>query len=193
MNLNLPKDCEHYTRCGDTGHFVNEKKEVERCPCMERKLNRIYLKEFDCADPNRKTPLGDEILNNALLTGTHEDVIWHTAGALLLLRDLELSWVSITSERLLEIWLDKDEDGLRTFVPLERADLVFLWLGWGDTLPNRCRPDAIDDLISRRARVQKPLWIYMNFDLAEAGKHFNSVALQRKLGEFPKVNLAILE
>ncbi len=183
------RNCEHFARCGEDGHFVENGQWV-RCPCVVEDERERILGEFYCEDPVLDTDLTDKLDRNLIVEGTRAEVCRHLAGAFLHLEQKNRTWVSVTSERLLEIWLGNDDDGFRSAAPLEHKDLVFLWLGWGETLPNKCRPDAILDLLGRRARVRRPLWIYMNFDFGDVANRYGSMELTRQLKAFDRIEPA---
>lgn len=183
----MRRKCEHFARCGATGHYVDKNGEWTRCPCLVLERWQGALGAFFCVDPELNTKLIAEIDKNLILEGTRADVTRHVAGALIHLDRLRREWAEIHSQRLAEIWLGKDDE-LATTASLERADLVFLWLGWGE-LPNKRLPECILELIDRRWRVRKPLWVYMNFDVDDLPQQYKNQTLARKIEEFESIEL----
>ena len=193
MITELRRNCENFARCGATGHYVDENKVIQRCPCKLLELTQSDLGAFFCDDPIEDTSLIEKIGNNLILEGGRDAVTRHVAGALLHLGREKKTWAEVNSQRLAEIFLDKDEEGgLKTTASWGPKDLVLMWLGWGE-LPNKRLPECILGLMARRWYLRKPLWVYMSFDVADIPTQYRNAPcvsrLARELGEFQQIEL----
>lgn len=181
------RKCPNFKRCGTNTHYVKDGKWVQ-CACHVREHHERTLKEFFCEDPILDTTLLDDTRRNLILYGTRADVNRHVSGVILHMNAQGREFVSFNQDRLLDVFLGNDVEGEHSLAAFDRPDLVFLWLGYGDELPNKCRPDAINTLLARRALWQKTIWVHLNFAFKDL-EQYGSAKLMRVLGEFDKIDV----
>lgn len=180
--------CEHFARCGKTGHYYDSEKEGwVRCPCLEMDRNQERLGDLFCEDLFEKTTLRLALNYNLIIEGTLETVRRHVAGAVLLLMQRNQTWETIKSQRLAEIWLGKDSE-LATTATLGEVDLLVLFLGFAE-LPNKRLPECILELLDRRFLSRKPTWIHMNFDFAQLAHRYGEELARRLGAQFKRTDL----
>lgn len=177
------KDCERYNECGPGGH-IREGGIWKRCPCLENEVREKYLGVMYCKSPILKTNLRKKIQDNLVLEGSLSELRPHVSGAMLNLKDAKKSVVTIDAYRLIEIFLEKDEQYKNSQFALD-ADLLILMLGFGDP-PNRYLPELLNQVLNRRNLLRLPTWIVMGVSLSSVPGKYNQ-ALFNTLSEFEKV------
>lgn len=127
---NLREKCEYKERCGRTGHYLTGKGYV-RCECLQLEMNQRKLGQMFCENPKLETPLLGKTEKDCRIEGPLSLVRPHVAGALIHLTESRQSYVLMDAYRLIEIFLEKDEE-FTTSRPAIEADLLVLLLGFGD-------------------------------------------------------------
>lgn len=175
--------CPDRERCGATGHYWNEKTWV-RCPCLQLEINRRKLGAFYCDKPEAKSPLSPMTGQNLVIEGPLESIRKHGARALLDLLGRDQTFLIMDAYRLIEIYLEKDDE-MTNQTPALDADLLIMLLAFGDPR-NRMLPELVLQVINRRDMLQKPTWMVLGIDLEMVGSKYNQ-DLQDRLKKFQKV------
>lgn len=178
----LRENCDHRKRCGATGHY-QENGAWKRCPCLELELHQQKLGQMFCQTPRRDTPLRQKLGLNLRLEGPISSLRPHVAGALLHLAERHETFVIMDAYRLIEIFLEKDEE-YTTSRPAIEADLLVILLGFGDPR-NKYLPELLVQALNRRELDQKPTWVVMGCDVNHVS-HRYSAELQAMLLKFEK-------
>lgn len=179
----IREKCEYKKRCGATGHFI-ENGQWTRCPCLILEMNKQKLAEMFCDNPRKDTPLTKKLDKNLRIEGPLTTVRPHVAGALLNLADRRESFMIMDAYRLIEIFLEKDEE-FETSRPALEADMLVILLGFGDPR-NRYLPELLVQALNRRELVQKPTWIVMGLDMGHVAHKYSS-DLHDMIARFEKV------
>jgi hypothetical protein len=174
--------CVNKERCGQTGHYQVEGK-WQRCPCLTLEIHQMRLGQMFCKDPRLDTPLKSKLQSNLRLEGPLDTLRPHIAGALLHMSSRGEKYVIMDAYRLIEIFLEKDEEYASSRPTIE-TDLLVLLLGFGDPR-NRYLPELLVQALSRRALDNKPTWVVMGVDLSLVSTKYNS-ELQAQLASFEK-------
>jgi len=180
----IREKCDQRNKCGTTGHYRNEKGNWERCRCLTLEINERRLGQMFDLNPKEKTPLKSKTNLNLIIEGPLSTIRPHVAGALLHLVERKESFVIIDAYRLIEIFLEKDEE-FSTSRPVVEAELLVMLLGFGDPR-NSYLPDLILQVLNRRELTRKPTWVIMGIELSRVGQKYSQV-LQDKISEFEKV------
>jgi len=178
----LREQCDHRDRCGATGHYQENGKWV-RCPCLILDIHRLKLGKMFCKNPKKDSPLRGKTSTNLRLEGPLDTLRPHIAGALLSMIERNESFVVMDAYRLIEIFLEKDEE-FASSRPAIETDLLIILLGFGDPR-NRYLPELLIQALSRRALDDKPTWVLMGVDLAMVSTKYNT-ELQTVLAGFEK-------
>ena len=124
------KSCEHWARCGRTGHYY-ENGLVRRCPCLVQEINKRKLGVMFDPRPVLDTNLIKKRNQDLRIEGSLSQIRPHIAGALIKQSEENRSFRVLDAYRLIEIFLEKDEE-IATQTILVEADLLILLLGFGD-------------------------------------------------------------
>lgn len=163
--------CPSYSRCGKTGHFLQDGK-WERCACLVKELNKQRLGIFNTADVQKKTPLTALVNTDTVIEGPISVIRQHVARVLLDLIAQEKTFGTMDAYRLVEIFLDKDEE-FQTSQDLAGFDLFILLLGFGD-VANRRLPDLVNQALNRRELVQKTTWVILGLPLPSVAGRYDA-------------------
>lgn len=179
----LRAKCDNRDRCGQTGHYLTPEGYV-RCNCLQLEMNQRKLGQMFCENPKAKTPLLGKTETNIRIEGPLNTVRPHVAGALLHMSASRKSYVIMDAYRLIEIFLEKDEE-YSTSRPAIEADLLVILLGFGDP-PNRYLPELLTQVMNRRDLTRKPTWIIMGIELSRVGHKYNA-DLQAMLENYERI------
>lgn len=174
------ESCEYKDRCGKTGHY-QVKGVWHRCQCLEREINKQKLGFFDTPNPRKDSPLLKLRTENVLLEGPLASVRPHMAGVILALSAEGKSVKAIDAYRLVEIFIDKDEE-FRSYQDIADYELLVIMLGFGD-VKNQRLPDLIMQVLNRRELIQKPTWVILGLPLLQVGTRY-SLEIQESLSRF---------
>lgn len=179
----LREKCDYKDRCGRTGHYLHEGNWV-RCPCLLMEMNRRKLGQMFCENPKKSTPLSRKLESDLRIEGPIASVRPHVASALLGAMSQGLTTMSMDAYRLIDIFLEKDDE-LANSAPARDADLLVMMLGFGDPR-NRYLPELVMQMINNRQLSMKPTWMIMGLpfnrvshrysqELADVLQHFEQV------------------
>jgi len=171
--MSIRDKCDNKDKCGRTGHlYVNGK--YQRCRCLQLEINERALGQMYHENPRMDTKLASNLDRDLRLEGSINSLKPHIAGALLTALNQGKEFKVIDAYRLIEIFLEKDEE-LETNRPLLDTDLLVLLLGFGDPR-NRYLPELLVQLFARRELLRRPTWVVMGLDLAQVtGRYDGSV------------------
>lgn len=177
------KDCEHYSRCGRTGHYFDGER-WKRCECLIQERNRRMLGTMFTEDPVDHTKLTGRRKENLVLTGPLAQIRKHVARVLLDMVEEGKTWLTMDVYRLIEIFLDQDKE-LDTLAATIEKDLLILLVGFGDP-KNKYLPELLLQATSRRELLGKPTWVILGIDHKQvAGRYGTDVS--KKLDEYGRV------
>jgi len=174
--------CEYYERCGTTGHYLVDGKWA-RCSCLQQEINQQQLGQMYTENPKENSKLGDMTDENLVIEGPLEEIRRHVARVLMDLNEKGESTTVLDAYRLIEIFLDQDNEFGTIFDAIE-ADLLVILLGFGDPR-NRYLPELLVQAVSRRDLIRKPTWFVLGLPLGQVGTKYND-ALYERLKEFRK-------
>lgn len=177
----LRSNCEFRDRCGKTGHYRDEQGRWFRCQCLELEINRKRLGLMFTENPVDRSKLMDLQDKNLILTGPLEILRRHVASVLLGMASEGESWVTMDAYRLIEIFLDQDQEFSHVSAATGK-DLLILLLGFGDP-PNKYLPELILQAVNRRELIGKPTWIILGIPKERIPTKY-SVELGTKLEQF---------
>lgn len=188
----MREDCEHFARCGKTGHYFDEGAGgMVVCPCLEKERLRRLLGTLYSDRPIKKTALLNELGKSIRIEAS--GVIarvrrhMHTAALEALRRGMRVR--TLTSERVMEVWLGKEEGregGLRSIDPiLDDADLLIFFIGYGEMV-NRELPAGILKVLDGCLLRGINVWVVLGDDPGRVS-HAYSEEVATRLKEFPKV------
>jgi len=180
----LRSKCDNRLRCGTNGHFVQADGTWVRCPCLEVEIHKRKLGQMFCPDPRRDTPLIKQLDVNLRIEGPLTVVRPHIAGAIIHLAEQHKTCVVMDAYRLIEIFLEKDEEFENTRPTID-ADMLVILLGFGDPR-NKYLPELLVQALNRRALEQKPTWVVMGVELSQVSHKYSS-ELQTMLANFQKM------
>jgi len=181
------ENCEFFDECGRSGHVYNpETLSYERCACLRKEIQKSQLGRLYSDEPVLDTALRTHRRANLLLQGPLTLVRRHLAGVAATLRNEQEEVTAIDAYRLIEIFLDKDEEYSNVF-PVVDADLLVVFLGFGE-IKNRRLPDCINQVLERRELVDLPTWVVLNMETSQVEGRYDST-LASKLGQFKRVTI----
>lgn len=172
--------CENYDRCGASGHYFVEGRPV-RCPCLVREINQRALGVMFDKDPKLNSSLLKQRGSDLLITLSLVKARPHIAGALLKQLEEGKTFQVLDAYRLIEIFLEKDEE-LTSQAPVVDADLLVLLIGFGDPR-NRYLPELMSQVLARRQLQRKPTWVLSQLDNAGIGQKY-SEEFRRQVSSF---------
>lgn len=170
------KTCEYYARCGKSGHYYDGGR-WRRCECLEREANKLRLGVFNTANVRDSSSLSGLREKDLLVEGPIRVIREHVARVLLDMAEEGKSYYCMDAYRLVEIFLDKDEE-FKTSQDLADFDLLVMLLGFGD-VANRRLPDLILQALNRRELVQRPTWVVMGLPLASVPTKYDAAVFER--------------
>lgn len=180
-------ECKNYARCGKTGHYYDIlEKTMVRCPCLEEELLKIRLGPFFYSkEIVSRTDLEKYLGTSMVLEGQLDQVKRHVARALMTHTETKL-FKAIDAYRLIEIFLEKDEEFTSTWQVLN-TDLLIIMLGFGDP-KNRYLPELVVQALSRRKMENLPTWVILGIPREMvAGKY--SSELGEELGKLKRARV----
>lgn len=127
---------------------------------------------FAVQNPREDTVLWKYRDENLLIEGPLDSIRPHVAGVLNKMLEQGKTFDFMDAYRLVEIFLDKDEE-YQTSQDLAEYDLFGLLLGFGDVL-NRRLPDLIVQALARRELVQRPTWVILGLSLQQVPVKYNA-------------------
>lgn len=178
-------NCEHYGRCGKTGHYVEEGR-WRRCRCLQQEIRKKQLGEMYDPEPRTGTILLRKTETSLFMDGPLATVRPHVAGALLHLTGQGKSYRVLDAYRLIEIFLGEDNE-LDNQAPIIETDLLVLLLAYGDPR-NRYLPELMLQVLMRRELTGKPTWVVSGVDLHSVASRYGE-ALKAKLAGFEKAGV----
>lgn len=158
----------------------------ERCPCLVLEINQQKLGALFTTSPIVNSPLLKLTDTNLVIDAPLATVREHVAGVLL--ADSKRSFITMDAYRLIEIFLDQDEE-FKTANPTTETDLFILLMGFGDPR-NKYLPELIIQVLSRRELTSKPTWVVLGIGLEQVGVKYQSAQLEDKLRTYKKVKPA---
>lgn len=180
-----PKDgCPNADRCGRTGHYFREEVGMVRCECMELFLMKQTLGQFYCENPAKRTPLSKMVEKNIVTESPMATLRPHIARVILDAKKDGKSVQVIDAYRLIEIFLEKDDE-FNTSMPIVEKDLLIILLGFGDPR-NRYLPELLLQVLSRRELMFKPTWVILGESMNRLSSRY-SVSISDKVQSFQKV------
>lgn len=183
----MREDCEFRERCGVTGHYFDDERQAHvRCQCLQLELNKQRLGMFYTQSPMSATKLTQYQHTNLLLKGPLESIRKHVARVLLTLADRNRTFTAFDSYRLMDIFLEKDED-YQNYSHFTDTDLAIILLGFGE-IKNQRLPDCINQVITRRELLQKPTWVVLGIAESAVATKFN-LELFEKLRTFKSIEV----
>lgn len=182
----MRENCEFRERCGQTGHYRDEKGNWHRCECLSLEIAGRRLGTFFCEKPLEKTPLTGLLAQgvNLLIEGPLSVIRLHVARVLLAMGDAGQTFTAMDAYRLIEIFLEKDAEFDTTYQSIT-GDLLIILLGFGDP-KNRYLPELLVQAVQRRELLRKPTWVVLGIDKSQISTKY-SVSLEQMLGQFKKV------
>jgi len=182
--ISLRESCFFKERCGDTGHLKMEDGSWTRCTCLQLELNQKKLGAMYTENPKIKTDLEKMKRDNTIIEGPLATIRKHVARVLLDMSERGESFLTMDAYRLIEIFLEKDEE-FETTSGATDADLLVLLLGFGDPR-NRYLPELILQTISRRELIREPTWIILGLPMGILSTKYGE-QLAEKLKTFKTV------
>lgn len=168
----MRETCEFRERCGETGHFYDPaQKGFVRCQCLQLEINKSNLGVFFTDSPMPDTKLKLYQRQNLLIKGPLEQIRKQVAGVLLDLIAKRRTFHAFDSYRLMDIFLEKDEE-YQNYSHFTDVDLAIILIGFGE-IKNQRLPDCINQVITRRELLQKPTWIVLGITQAAVATKFN--------------------
>lgn len=180
--------CPKRDRCGTTGHYLDVTSgKYTRCECMEAEINKRSLGVFFTPNVKQNPALlkkaNDGI--SILLEGPFNSIRPYMAGVFLYLKNQRKTTGVLDAYRLIEIYLEKDDE-LQNSSHFVEVDFLALLLGFGE-VKNQRLPDLIMQVLVRRELIQKPTWVILGLPLPQVPIKYGS-DLGEKLDSFQRVN-----
>lgn len=108
---------------------------------------------------------------SALIEGSMSVVRGHIAGVILKLKGEGKTFTAMDAYRLVEIFLDKDEE-FKSTSDIAGYDLYVMLLGFGD-IKNQRLPDIIQQAIQRRELLQRPTWVVLGMPMGQVAMRYS--------------------
>lgn len=175
--------CDHFARCGTSGHY-QENGVWKRCPCLTKEIYKRQLGLMYDTQVRIPSPLAPMLEKDLRIEGTLREIRPYIAGALLELISKNKTFQVIDAYRLIEIFLEKDEE-IATQTALVEKDLLVILLGFGDP-PNKYLPELLNQVFARRELSSRPTWVIMGIELGSVATKY-SEAVRSKISGFQKV------
>jgi hypothetical protein len=137
---------------------------------LTKQLYKRDLGAFATSSPKKDTRLIQMLEESLLLEGPLSLIREHVAGVILHMKEVDKTFASMDSYRLVDIFLDKDEEFQGSAV-LTDYDLFVLLLGFGE-VKNQRLPDLIMQVLSRRELQQKPTWVVLGIPMGQVPVKF---------------------
>jgi len=147
-------------------------------------LNQKSLGVFYTDNVAESSTLETLLDKNLTIEGAMDSIRPQVARALLTLSTKLKTSQAYDSYRLMDIFLEKDEE-FDNYSKAEDADLFILLLGFGE-IKNQRLPDCIMQVITRRELVQLPTWVVLGISRPEVAMKFNNAVFD-KVDSFKKV------
>ena len=181
--------CEHFERCGETGHFRDpDTGTLLVCPCLEQERIQANLGELYSKNPLDQSLFQKEcrplLDRNIFLSATDglASVRRFLHPAALELDRQRVRWQTLTLQRYMEIWLGKEEGtegGLMTINPiLDSAEHLFFFIGFGE-MPNIRKPEGIIRILDSCELRDLTVWVISQWPPKEISTHYNGLAQER--------------
>lgn len=180
----MREDCPNKARCGNTGHYA-EAGVWKRCNCLVQEMNRKKLGPMYDPEPT-ESQLTKRTGENLVLEGSLQTLRPLVAHALLDMAAKGKTWLTMDAYRLIEIFLEKDEEIETTAAAID-PDLLIILLGFGDP-KNKYLPDLLMQALSRRELQFRPTWVVMGLELDLVQARYGSI-LSDKLKSFKKARV----
>lgn len=155
-----------------------------RCSCLAERLYKKELGLFMTNTPNRSSPLAPLVETSLLLEGPMSTIRSHVAGVILGLKQEGKTFTAMDAYRLVEIFLDKDEE-FKSTSDIAQYDLYVMLLGFGD-IKNQRLPDIIVQALQRRTLLQKPTWVILGMPLGQVPMKYDQAVFDA-INSFKKV------
>lgn len=178
--------CQNYETCGRTGHYLNEEGQPVRCSCLTQEIRQRALGILYCPEPIDKTKISELVDKDLVIDGPLAKVRRHLSRVTI---DMELqkkTVLAIDAYRLIEIYLNKDEE-FESNRDLTHEDLLVLLLGFGD-IKNQRLPDCIMYVLSRRELAFRPTWVILGLPIGQVPFKYNT-ELAEKLTQMTRVEI----
>lgn len=179
------RKCENFARCGETGHYRDGNVFV-RCACLQLEMNKAALGSMYTPFPLKTTGLETYREQDLVLSGQLGDIRRHVSRVLLDAAARGQTWLTMDAYRLIEIFLDLDEQ-MKTTSQVMDQDILILLLGFGDPR-NRYLPELVIQAIARRQLIQKPTWVVLGLPLTDVSGRY-SVQLAAQLTTMKQVQV----
>lgn len=166
------------------GHIFTQGKWV-RCECLKANLYKRELGVFATPDPKKDTPLLSYTEENLLIEGPMSQVRRHISGVILSLKSEGKTFTSMDSYRLVEIFVDQDQE-FKSMNDMAEHDLFVMMLGFGE-IKNQRLPDLILNVLMRRELKQKPTWVVMGMPIGQVPTRFNTEVFDT-INQYKKVS-----
>lgn len=171
----MREDCPNKDRCGKTGHYLKEGVGWIRCECLQEDLRKRELGIFYCDEPMKNTPMIGVMEKNCVIEGSLTTLRKHVSGVMLKAQEQKKSVRVMDAYRLMDIFLEKDQEYKSTSESTD-VDLLILLLGFGDPR-NRYLPELIVQVLQRRALLALPNWVILGIEQSQvAGKYSSDLA-----------------
>lgn len=173
--------------CDGQGHLYDQASNTwSRCACIREQVRAQQLGIFYTPAPARKTPLADLVGVNALIEGPLQSLRPHVAKVLLTMAEEGKKVVAMDCYRLVEIFLEKDEEFDTTTQTID-CDLLILLVGFGDPR-NRYLPELVNQALGRREVLRLPTWVVLGIGMDSVGLKYGA-ELAEKFGTFKRVKM----
>lgn len=153
------------------GHLLREGKWV-RCECLEEAIYKRDLGIFATKAPKMDTKLLSLLDSSIVIEGPLNSIRPHIAGVILDLKRRGKSFASTDAYRLVDIFLDKDQDFSNSAM-ISDYDLYVMMLGFAE-VKNQRLPDLICQVLARRQLLQKPTWVILGMPFGQVAQRFTS-------------------
>lgn len=155
-----------------------------RCSCLEESIYKRDLGIFATKTPKLETKLLTLVDKPLIIEGPLNTVRPHIAGVILGLKRQGKSFASTDAYRLVDIFLDKDQDFSNSAM-ISDYDLYVMMLGFAE-VKNQRLPDLICQVLARRELLQKPTWVILGMPYGQVAQRFTSDVHDR-MKDFQKV------
>lgn len=168
------------------GHLRTPKGEWIRCSCLLEDIYKRDLGVFATKEPELTTGLRSFTDTSLLIEGPMSRIRGHIAGVILDLKAKGGTFTSMDAYRLVDIFLDKDEE-FQGSGAISGYDLFVMLLGFGE-VKNQRLPDLIMQVLARRDLLQKPTWVILGLPLGQVSMRFSS-EVHDSINRFKKVQI----
>lgn len=153
------------------GHLLVQGKWV-RCSCLEKEVHKRALGVFNHPHPKMDTALIGLRDKSIIIEGPLASIRAHMAGVILTSQRESKTFASTDAYRLVEIFLDKDNE-FKGSQDIAQFDLYTMLLGFAE-VKNQRLPDLICQILGRRELDQKPTWVILGMPLGQVAARFTT-------------------